>query len=180
MAGKLEYEAVQRFRESLQRTLSCIVRGAYVDVKGGYYPSPNPHPLTLMDGLPVELGSGTEFSIRVSQQYRLIEAPSATRPWRVTTVAYHYTLQEAEGAEILSYQWHPGVPNSVSFPHLHIRRAAGPGGEELQRAHLPTGRVALENFVRLLIVDFGVPPEKDNWEDELAKSLAEFEEDRSW
>jgi hypothetical protein len=156
------------------------VRGAYVDVKGGYYPSPKPHPLTLMDGLPVELGSGTEFSIRVSQQYRLIEAPSATRPWRVTTVAYHYTLQEAEGAEIISYQWHPGVPNSVSFPHLHIRQGAGLGREELQRAHLPTGRVALENFVRLLIVDFGVPPEKDNWEDELAKSLAEFEADRSW
>ena len=36
----------------------------------------HPHPLTLMDGLPVELGSGTEFSIRVSQQYRLIEAPA--------------------------------------------------------------------------------------------------------
>jgi len=54
------------------------------------------------------------------------------------------------------------------------------GREEFQRAHLPTGRVALENFVRLLIVDFGVPPEKDNWEDELAKSLAEFEADRSW
>ena len=98
----------------------------------------------------------------------------------MTTVAYHYTLQEAEGAEILSCQWHPGAPNSVRFPHLHIRQAAGPGREELQRAHLPTGRVALENFVRLLIVDFGVPPEKDNWEGELAKSLAEFEEDRSW
>lgn len=66
-----------------------------------------------MDGLPVELG-GTEFSIRVSQQYRLIEAPSAARPWRVTKVAYHYTLQEAEGADILSYQWHPGVRNSVT------------------------------------------------------------------
>jgi hypothetical protein len=180
LAGKSEYEGVQRFRESLRRTLSCIVRGAYVDVKGGYYPSRTPHPLTLMDGLPVELGGGTGLSIKVSQQYRLIEAPSSIRPWRVSTVAYHYTLQVADGAEIISYQWHPRVPNSVGFPHLHIRQGAGLGREEFQRAHLPTGRVALENFVRLLIVDFGVPPEKDNWEDELAKSLAEFEADRSW
>jgi hypothetical protein len=180
LAGKPDYEVVQRFRESLRRTLSCIVRGAYVDVKGGYYPSPNPHPLTLMDGLPVELGRGTNLSIAVSYHYRLIEAPSATRPWRVTTVAYYYTLQETEGPEILSYQWHPNVPNSVSFPHLHLSHGAGLGREEFHRAHLPTGRVNLEAFVRLLITDFGVPPEREDWEDELAKSLAEFEENWSW
>lgn len=133
-----------------------------------------------MAGLPVELGSGTELAVRVSQQYRLIEVPRATKPWQVTTVAYHYTLHESDGAEILSYQWHPGVPNSVSFPHLHIRHGARIGREEFQRAHLPTGRVSLEDFVRLLIVDFAVPPEKENWEDELARSLAEFEEDRTW
>jgi hypothetical protein len=180
LAGQPEYEAVQRFRESLHRTLSCVLRGTYIDVKGGHYPSPRPHPLTLMDGLPVELGRGTGLSVRVSQQYRLVESPSATKPWRVTTVAYHYTLQESGGPEILSYQWHPNVPNSVSFPHLHIGPGAGLGREEFDRAHLPTGRVTLEAFVRLLIEDFDVPPEKENWEDELDESLAEFEEDRSW
>lgn len=48
------------------------MNGAYVDVKGGYYTSATPHPLTLMDRLPVELGGGTGLTIQVSQQYRVI------------------------------------------------------------------------------------------------------------
>jgi hypothetical protein len=180
VAGKTEYEAVERFRESLHRTLSCVLQGVHVDVKGRYYVSTVPHPLTIMDGLPVELGGSTGLSIRVSQQYRLVEVPSGTGPWRVTTVAYHYTLQESGGPEILSYQWHPNVPNTARYPHLHLGHGAGLGREEFHRAHLPTGRVALEAFVRLLIEGFQVPPEKEDGEDELAKSLVEFEEDRSW
>jgi hypothetical protein len=119
LAGQTEREAVQRFRESLHRTISCIVNSPYVDVKGGYYVSTTPHPLTLMDGLPVELGGGTDLTVQVSQQYRVIENPDPREPWQVKTVAYHYTLGETEGHEILSYQWHPTVPGSVSFPHLY-------------------------------------------------------------
>jgi hypothetical protein len=157
------------------------VRGVHIDVKGGYHASATPHPLTLAGGLPVDLGSGVGLAIQVSQQYRVLETNLDPRePWRVTTVAYHYTLRDSEAQEVISYQWHPNVPNSVSFPHLHIGYGAGVAREEFQRAHLPTGRVALEDFVRLLIIDFGVPPEKEDWEQELSASRAEFEADRSW
>lgn len=151
-----------------------------MDVKGGYYASATPHPLTLMDGLPVELGSGTGFTIQVSQQYRVIENPDPREPWQVRTVAYHYTLGESEGPEILSYQWHPNVPGSVSFPHLHVLHGARLGRHEFERAHLPTGRVTLEDFVRLLIDDFAVPPAREDWEQALEESRREFESDRSW
>jgi hypothetical protein len=155
------------------------VSGAYVDVKGGYYASATPHPLTLMDGLPTELGGGTGLTVQVSQQYRVIENPDPREPWQVRTVAYHYTLGESGGHEILSYQWHPNVPGSVSFSHLHLQYGAGLGRSEFERAHLPTGRVTVQDFVRLLIGDFAVPPARDDWEAALQESRREFESDRS-
>lgn len=97
------------------------------------------------------------------------------------SVSYHYTLGEAGGHEILSYQWHPNVPRSVTFPHLHLQYGAGLlGRREFERAHLPIGRVTLEDFVRLLIDDFGVPAARDDWEQALEESRIEFESDRSW
>lgn len=150
-----------------------------MDVKGGYYASVTPHPLTLMDGLPVGL-DGTDLTVQVSQQYRVIENPDPRESWQVRTVAYHYTLGESEGREILSYQWHPNVPGSVSFPHLHLQHGAGLGRPEFERAHLPTGRVTLEDFVRLLIDDFGTPPAREDWLGVLEESRRQFESDRSW
>lgn len=157
-----------------------MVSSPYVDVKGGYYASAAPHPLTLMDGLPVELGGGTDLTVQVSQQYRVIESPDPREPWQVRTVAYHYTLGETAGHEILSYQWHPNVAGSVSFPHLHLQYGARVGRSEFERAHLPTGRVTLEDFIRLLIYDFAVPPARDDWEQALEESRREFESDRTW
>ena len=153
--------------------------GAYVDVKGGYYASATPHPLTLANGLPVAL-HGVDLAVQISQQYRVIENPDPREPWQARTVAYHYTLRDAGESEILSYQWHPTVPGSVTFPHLHLEYGAGLGRPEFEKAHLPTGRVTIEDFVRLLIVDFGVPPLREDWERALAESQAEFEADRSW
>ena len=156
------------------------MRSPYLDVKGGYYVSQRPLPLTLGRGLPVDLGGRTDLAVQVSQQYRVIENPDPREPWQVRTVAYRYTLWESGGPEIFSYQWHPASRGNITFPHLHLEAGAGIGRDEFHRAHLPTGRVALEDFVRLLIVDFDVVPERDDWEEALAQSRAEFDRDRSW
>jgi hypothetical protein len=124
--------------------------------------------------------SGTELSVVVSQHYRLIERPAPVEPWKVSTVAYFYALREAGGHEIFSYQWHPLITASVTFPHLHIGYGAYVGRDEFHKAHLPTGRVALEDFVRLLIEEFHVPPVRDDWPEVLQQSLTEFEADREW
>ena len=96
------------------------------------------------------------------------------------TVAYYYTLKESDGPEIISYQWHPHQRSVVTFPHLHLGGGAMVERAELQAAHLPTGRVSLEAFIRLLIEDFEVPTLRGDWEEALARSEEEFEADRSW
>jgi hypothetical protein len=181
LAGKPESEAVHKFLDSLQRTLSCITR-AVVNVRGGYHVSEHPHPLTIGEGLPVSLGSGTDLSIEVKQQYRVLENPNPYEPWQVRTVAYYYTLRETDGPEMLSYQWHPAQRSYITFPHLHLGAGLveGEGRNLLEGVHLPTGRVALEDFVRLLIEELGVPALREDWEAVLERGRAEFEADRSW
>lgn len=124
--------------------------------------------------------TGVDLAISVFQQYRVLEKPDPRQPWQVSTVAYAYTLHEGHGPEILSYQWHPNVQGSVSFPHLHLGSGAGAHRPEMQRAHLPTGRVILEDFVWLLIEEFSVTPQRDDWEAALAQSRSEFEDNRNW
>lgn len=179
MAGRTPPEAVQKFLDSLQRALSCVTV-AVLNSRGGYYPSEFPHPLTLGGGLPVELGRGSGLAVEVRQQYRVIESTRGHEPWKVTTVAYYYSLRESGGPEILSYQWHPSQRSAVTFPHLHLGAGARVGRKELERAHIPTSRVALEDFIRLLIEHFSVAPLREDWEEGLQKSRAEFEQDRSW
>ena len=74
----------------------------------------------------------------------MIENPDPQEPWQVRTVAYHYTFGESGGNEILSYEEHPNVLGSVSFPHLHLQYGAGVGRSKFGRVHLPTGLITLE------------------------------------
>jgi hypothetical protein len=74
----------------------------------------------------------------------VIENPDPQEPWQVRTVAYHYTFGESGGNEILSYEEHPNVLGSVSFPHLHLQYGVGVGRSTFERVHLPTGLITLE------------------------------------
>jgi hypothetical protein len=106
------------------------------------------------------------------QHYRLLEVPAPRGPWKVTTVAYYYALEEWDGQEILAYHWHPNERSAVTFPHLHLSAAARIGREELMTAHLPTSRITLEDALRLAIVSFGVTPRRTEWSDLLDRTQA--------
>jgi hypothetical protein len=67
-------------------------------------------------------------------------------------------LDDADGREVLSFQWHPGGRSPVTWPHLHLGAGAEVGRAELTSAHLPTGRVAIEEVLGLAISELGVEP----------------------
>jgi hypothetical protein len=53
--------------------------------------------------------------------------------------------------------------------------------EELNRkAHLPTGRVAFEDVVELLIGTFGVEPDRGIWPEIVEKTRSLFAKHKSW
>lgn len=73
----------------------------------------------------------------------------------------YYTLVNAERVQFLAFHWHPRVPGPATHPHLHVRSDAAPLSH---KTHVPTGRVSLADVVRLLIVEFGVPPLREDWQ----------------
>jgi hypothetical protein len=74
-------------------------------------------------------------------------------------------LREPEGPEIVAYHWHPGRRSPIDFPHLHLGAGSGVDREELHKAHLPTGRVELEDVLLMAIQEFGVRPRREDWEE---------------
>jgi hypothetical protein len=52
--------------------------------------------------------------------------------------------------------------------------------DEVKECHLPTGRIAFEQFIRLIILEFGVTPRRGDWETVLDDAQAAFEAYRTW
>jgi hypothetical protein len=86
---------------------------------------------------------------------------------------------------IVAYHWHPD-DFSVRDPHLHLRITPNLGYPEIERkigrAHFPTSRVCLEDFVRLLIDYYDIKPSLHHsaWRRILRKNKAAFGKQASW
>jgi hypothetical protein len=178
MAGRTPPEAVNNFLAPLDRSLSCLTtRG--INVKGGYHSADSPHPLTLHQN-PSPIGRDKRFAIKAIQHYRIVEYDGPRGPWKVSTVAYYYTREDAGGAELLGFHWHPNERSAVIHPHLHVYPATGISHPDLLKRHIPTGRVSLEAVFRYAIVELNVEPLRDDWVEVLDASQEAFEQWRTW
>jgi hypothetical protein len=168
MSARRPAEAVQNYVDSLQLALSCVT-DAVLSIAGGYYQAGAPHVLMLNSGKPAAL-RGTPSLDLILTQNDVVERTSGNgNNWAVRTTAYWYTLQRHERAdspiqELVSYQWHPHLRSSVAYPHLHLGNGAGSLIRQLTRAHLPTGRIALETMLQCAVRDLGVLPQRSDWE----------------
>lgn len=77
---------------------------------------------------------------------------------RMSTRRYVYELSES-GSTLLGWHWHPASKRAsqITWPHLHMPKAS-----KYAKAHVPTGRVALEDLLLFLINDMGAVPDRDN------------------
>jgi hypothetical protein len=81
----------------------------------------------------------------------------------------------------LAYHWHPNAPNSETpYPHVHLQYGAKVDRQELAGEHIPTGRVAIEDFIRLLLEVFKVSAQKDDWRNVLNRTKRRFDLYKSW
>ena len=179
MAGRTPALAVQAFVDPLQRAISCVT-DEILSVGGGYHPASPPHLLSLRRGEPVPLSGNSRLAIRIAQQYRIVEHDGPRGPWKVSSVAYRYALSDQGGRDILAYHWHPWEGMPITWPHLHLDAGARIGREDLTRAHLPTGRVAVEDVIALAIGELGVRALRADWRDVLDQSLEAFRLWRTW
>jgi hypothetical protein len=92
---------------------------------------------------------------------------------------YHVVTDDM--TEVILFHWHPDGKSTQQAPHLHVGSSQlTPASVVSRRTHVPTGRVALEAVLELLIRDFGVVPLRTDWEVSLTKSRRTFEQWRTW
>jgi hypothetical protein len=116
------------------------------------------------------------------QHYRLIEDEGPRGPWKVRTVGYNYTVEESgdQRREMFAYHWHPDERTAITYPHFHLYHGADVARDDVRKAHFPTGRMAFEEVLRLVITQFGVTPLRDDWRSILEQTQSAFEGWRTW
>jgi hypothetical protein len=146
------------------------------------------YPLMLAEGEPVRLQARAgfpRFGFSLRQRYQLVHIPEDPErgPWKVRTVDYYYAVHDDQGKELFAYHYHPGGRSRMQRPHVHFR-ALTVTRPEFEAAHYPTGRVALEEVLWMLLDEqdnkFGVRPLRANWREVLQRGLAAFERWRTW
>ena len=161
--GRSPAEAVNNYRFSIQRLASCVT-DSVVDVGGGYHISAVPHTLAFRGGDPIALRGSSRLMFSLQQNYRIVETDTPRQTYRVETGAYNYGIYDSERREVLIYHWHPRSRSPIATPHLHLEQGAEVGRSEVRDAHLPTGFVSLASFLRLLVVDLEVQPQRPDWD----------------
>lgn len=114
--------------------------------------------------------SGADVALSIQHFVRVRESDEPHIAWQTETFAYFYALEEPEGSEIIAYHWHPGERSPVTIPHLHLESGANIGRDELQKAHVPTGTIELEDVLWLAVREFGARPRREDWAMILARS----------
>ena len=135
--------------------------------------------LTFPNG-PVKL-RGIDVHLRIVHHYRVVKTSDPKRgPYKVSTVGYDYAFEDLSRKEILAYHWHPNQRSDTVTPHLHLEQAAKVGRKELAQAHLPTGRISIEEMIHVAVRGFGAQHLKRDWQKILAASHQAWEDWRTW
>ncbi len=162
MPGRSPREALQRFIEPLQRTISCLTSSIVLHT--GSAVSDTPHFIRLSDD-PALIGHDRRFAFQLRLRYYIVRTEVEREPWRVQTSEYAYTLSwgREPRENILAYHWHPAGRSPITFPHLHLYAGAHIDIQSLQNAHIPTGWILSETVIRFLIEELGVVPLRPDW-----------------
>ena len=111
-------------------------------------------------------------------QYEIIEVPEERRAeyghYKISTRRYSYNMTAKDNKEIFAYQWQP--EGTIKYPHLHTMYQG-------RKRHFPTGRISMEQVIKLVIYEYGVRTMKDrreDWESVLDENQKKFEKWRTW
>jgi hypothetical protein len=98
-----------------------------------------------------------------------------TGMFRMSTRRYTYDLF-LDGTQVMRWQWHPASSKSpVDWPHYHP-----PAGSPYSSAHIPTGRLALEDLLVFAIRELDVRPARNDALEVLAVIAEKHKAHRSW
>lgn len=183
MPGRTPYRAVEAFLDPLRHALACLTRTKILVSPGGHEMLDHEHFWTLPgDRGYVDLRGPARLQLSCRMRYMIIrdERPDYG-PFRVTTRGYLYSLRTTSRQVVVDYHWHPSGSSHEKTPHLHIGSAQiGRDAVISEAHHLPTGRITVEEIIRMAIKEFEIEPYDENWRDTLDLSETPHKLYRSW
>ncbi len=114
----------------------------------------------------------------------MIPDPRSDGAWKVKTVSYQYAIErKRDRQEVISFHWE-GEESDNPTPHLHVGFAAHDRVLPIsEKAHIPSGRVAIEDIVKFAIEELGVQPiraKRSVWRDIVSTMRNLFVKHKTW
>jgi len=166
----------------MNETLSCLTDHSLL----AYQKANNTFALLYQSSVPIFSASGTRFYLQVTQICNAQKREDGL--FKAHTREYSCVFSDSPADTnygILAYHWHPN-DFDLRSPHLHIRITPQMGSPEIERrisrAHFPTSRVSLEDFVFLLLkyYDIRSPLHHSTYRSILKRNRREFSKGATW
>jgi hypothetical protein len=98
----------------------------------------------------------------IQHRYKVVEVHGEAGPWKTRTEGYWYVLHDEDGEEAIAFHWHPWRLSARPHVHVHTDQAGSTVmGHHLNKLHLVTGRITVEQVVRFAVEEFGVSARPD-------------------
>lgn len=178
MSGRSPREAQTNFLKPLRQAVDCFTTTPLLSpTVQAVWPQPDEDvPVSL--GGSVRLAGDVRLYLRLDQWYRIVPGEGQRGKFKTTTVGYNYALRDVEDRfEIIGFHWHQSGPSPVTGYHMHLRKGARIGFTPLLDVHLPSGRVAIEDVLRLA-VELGAaarPAHRHDWDKILTRTTAVYD-----
>ncbi len=102
--------------------------------------------------------------------------------WRVSSLRYEYAIEvSSTNQEVVAFHWPGHGVGEVPFAHVHLGHANSVNAPFIgPKAHIPTGRVAIEDIIYFIIKELQVRPRTEDWQEILAEVRKPFMEHKTW
>lgn len=191
MAKIKSAEANRAFSKAIQKALSTLGRAVWKVLD---HPEKGQDLRLYALVPPLTLKNESDEKVMILSAF-IITAIVGDKEKRVKTREYIYQIAHAEDKKALyEFHWHPekidretlearkvDTANKAPFPypHLHVR-ACDKRFDNLNKRHIPSGRVAFEDILGFIFRECNVKPAKSNWEKVLKATREEFETKHKW
>lgn len=170
ITGKTPKECYQAFREHVAKVMAATLtkETIAIDTQSGQVS------IGFAIGQPVALNSRSLGKVYFGFSQALNTVSLSKREHRLRTVGYWYRLQGEPGPKaraLIRWEYEHSDPARPKFARHHVQLAAAIDTMDLNRLHIPSGRVPFEEVIRFLIHDLEIEPLARDW----ARTLAESE-----
>ena len=173
MPGRNSKQAYEQYSDPILRVLGCITPDKLI-CKGGFHDSaPNRKSILTFATNPATIPK-SGLTLFFLQEFSFVHQ-ATEKDWKVKTHKYTYAIERADDKqEVLAFHWQD-QSSKVHYPHAHMDLI-----HISRKAHIPTGRVPLEDVVWFLIKELDVQPLNKKWDKIILEAREKFIKFKTW